>query len=121
MGSYNQRWSDNYPTYDSYSLYYYPENGGATIQSHPTLNRNEHYVEEVEHDIPELEDKSHSTIIEHNELNVGVQQEFEVEDRDKIVRSEDGVFTPIDLEIGVGVELHVEEECKPELSESVGS
>ncbi|KAK5835821.1 hypothetical protein PVK06_011531 [Gossypium arboreum] len=45
-------------------------------------------MEEVKHDTPELKDKGHSTIIEHNELNVGVQQEFGIEDHDEIESSE---------------------------------
>ncbi|KAH1131226.1 hypothetical protein J1N35_002604 [Gossypium stocksii] len=60
-------------------------------------------MEEVEHDIPKLEDKGHSTVIEHDELNMGVRHEFEVGDNDEIVRSKEGVFTLIN--IGVGIEI----------------
>lgn len=78
-------------------------------------------MEEIEHNILKLEDEGYSIIIEHDELNMGVQQEFEVGDNDKIVRNEDGVFTMIDmgLGIGVGVELDSKEALNRELSESV--
>ncbi|KAH1073795.1 hypothetical protein J1N35_026123, partial [Gossypium stocksii] len=56
-------------------------------------------MEEVKHDILEVEDEVQSTIIENNELNIGVQQEFRVRDCDEIVRSENGVFTLIDIRI----------------------
>ncbi|KAK5835024.1 hypothetical protein PVK06_010707 [Gossypium arboreum] len=76
-------------------------------------------MEEVEHDIPELEDEGYSTVIEHDELNICVQQEFRVEERDKIVRSEKGFFTLIYVGLVVGVVLDVEGELKPESSKSV--
>ncbi|KAH1055630.1 hypothetical protein J1N35_033695 [Gossypium stocksii] len=56
-------------------------------------------------------------IFKHDELNINVQQELGVEDCDKVVRNEEGVFTP--LNIRVGVELDVVEELNRELSEGV--
>ncbi|KAH1056389.1 hypothetical protein J1N35_034454 [Gossypium stocksii] len=39
------------------------------IECRATMNT---LMKEVKHDIPKLEDKGHSTIIEHDKLNVGV-------------------------------------------------
>ncbi|KAK5836887.1 hypothetical protein PVK06_012692 [Gossypium arboreum] len=76
-------------------------------------------IEEVEHDIPELEDEGHYIVIEHKELNMDVQQELEVGDRNKVVRNEEDVFTSIDIKVRVRVEIDVEEELNLELSASV--
>ncbi|KAH1031864.1 hypothetical protein J1N35_044038 [Gossypium stocksii] len=72
-------------------------------------------MEEFENDIPELENEGHSTIIEHDELNIRGG------DRDKIMRNEDSVFTLIDIGVGVGVgvELNAKVELNLELGESV--
>ncbi|KAH1032013.1 hypothetical protein J1N35_044187 [Gossypium stocksii] len=78
-------------------------------------------MKEVEHDIPKLEDEGHYTVIEHDELDVGVQQEIRFGDRDEIVKNEEGVITLIYLGfgLGVGIKLDVEEELNLKLNESV--
>ncbi|KAH1098003.1 hypothetical protein J1N35_014924 [Gossypium stocksii] len=90
------------------------------IQCRPTMNT---LMKEVEHEVLELKNEGHSTVIEHDELNIGFQQDFRVADHDKVVRNEKGVSISIDigigLEVGVRVVLDVEDELKLESSESL--
>ncbi|KAK5840302.1 hypothetical protein PVK06_009196 [Gossypium arboreum] len=46
-------------------------------------------MEKVEHDILEPKDDDHSTIIEHDELNIGVGVELDIEDELTLELSEE--------------------------------
>ncbi|KAK5793667.1 hypothetical protein PVK06_034819 [Gossypium arboreum] len=62
-------------------------------------------MDEVKHDILELKDEGHSTVIKNDELNMRVQQKFGVEECDEVLRNEEGIFTPIDIGLGLGLGL----------------
>ncbi|KAK5835009.1 hypothetical protein PVK06_010691 [Gossypium arboreum] len=74
------------------------------VQYRATMNT---LIEEVKYDIPELKDEGHFTVIEHDDLSMGIQQVFRVEDRDQVLEMKEGVFTPIDIGLGVRVEVGI--------------
>ncbi|KAG8496086.1 hypothetical protein CXB51_009531 [Gossypium anomalum] len=131
MDSYNQRWLDNYPTYDSYFSYYYPESNmkndkyiedsssvkwvrmlednissfqdtissisNTLEQLLETVQRRVETstsVKKVEHEVLELKEKVHLTIVEHD-----MSSELE------IMRNRNAILTFIDIGLKVGVEI----------------
>ncbi|KAK5802401.1 hypothetical protein PVK06_029992 [Gossypium arboreum] len=83
-------------------------------------------MEEVMHDVPISDDENLYIIIDHDELEDKVQQEFEIDDYKNELNMTEGVSEPINIEVDVTVDVDVEVELttnlelQPVVSESVG-
>lgn len=67
-------------------------------------------LEEIEHDVANLDNENHLIVVNHSELDYNSQQEFGTRDHRETLNIVEGGSDPINIEIDVVINIDIEED-----------